>query len=287
MTNTKAIHVVCKRRNEAATKIAAQIIEGFGRENAIVLDEESARELSYPHYVEREHVGDGAAFIIVLGGDGTLLSVSRNLKGKDDVPILGVNLGGLGFLTEISVEELTFMTEEVLKGQYEISKRMMLDVAVVRAGHEVFEFTILNDAVITKDALARIIDIETYVNGEYLTTYKADGLILSTPTGSTGYSLSAGGPILYPTLKNIVVTPISPHMLTNRPIILSREGEIRAVLKSRDERVVLTLDGQIGFPLEYADEVFVRESSHVVSLIKSSSKCYFEILRTKLKWGER
>ncbi len=125
------------------------------------------------------------------------------------------------------------------------------------------------------------------MSGEYLTTYKADGLILSTPTGSTGYSLSAGGPILYPTLKNIVVTPISPHMLTNRPIILSREVVIKAVLKSRGERVVLTLDGQIGFPLEYSDEVIVKESGHAVSLITSSPASYFEILRTKLKWGER
>ncbi len=286
MTAKNTIHVVCKRRNDDALKIAARIIEAFGRENEIVLDEESARSLDYGKSVEREHVGDGAMFIIVLGGDGTLLSVSRNLKGKD-VPILGVNLGGLGFLTEISIEDFEFMIKETSRGEYGVSKRMMLDVAVLREGNEVFKFAILNDAVITKDALARIIDIETYVSGEYLTTYKADGLILSTPTGSTGYSLAAGGPILYPTLKNIVLTPISPHMLTNRPIILPREAVIKALLISRDERVVLTLDGQIGFPLEYGDEVIIRESDHAVSLIKSSSKTYFEILRTKLKWGER
>jgi NAD+ kinase len=286
MTVKNTIHVVCKRRNDDALRIAAHIIEAFGGEHEIVLDEESARGLGYGKSVEREHVGEGAMFIIVLGGDGTLLSVSRNLKGKD-VPILGVNLGGLGFLTEISVEDVDFMMKETSRGAYGVSKRMMLDVTVLREGQAVFEFSILNDAVITKDALARIIDIETYVSGEYLTTYKADGLILSTPTGSTGYSLAAGGPILYPTLKNIVLTPISPHMLTNRPIILPREAVIKAVLISRDERVVLTLDGQIGFPLEYADEVIIKESGHVVSLIKSSSKSYFEILRTKLKWGER
>ena len=283
---TKTIHVVCKRRNEDAAKTAGRIIERFGAENGIYLDEESARSIGYDKYFEREHAGDGAAFIIVLGGDGTLLSVSRNLNGRD-VPILGVNLGGLGFLTEVSLEELSSMIEQVLKGHYSISKRVMLDVGVRREGNEVFEFSILNDAVISKDALARIIDIETYVDDDYLTTYKADGLILSTATGSTGYSLSAGGPILYPSLDNIVITPISPHMLTNRPIILSKNVVIKATLKSRDERVVLTLDGQIGFPLEYGDEVIAKESRHIVKLIKSSSKGYFEILRTKLKWGER
>ncbi len=287
MTKKKnTIHIVCKRRSEEAIKVASGIIGTFGRENDIFLDEESARAIGYEKHFEREQVGDGATFIIVLGGDGTLLSVSRNLKGKN-VPILGVNLGGLGFLTEISLEELPFMIERVSKGQFKISRRVMLDVSVRRDGNEVFEFSILNDAVITKDALARIIDIETYVDGEYLTTYKADGLILSTPTGSTGYSLSASGPILYPSLENIVITPISPHMLTNRPIILSKDVVIRATLKSKDERVVLTLDGQIGFPLEYGDDVIAKESRHSVRLIKSSSKGYFEILRTKLKWGER
>ena len=279
------IHIVCKRRNDDAAKTAQEVLDTFGTEHDIFLDEEAARAIGYDKPVEREHAGEGATFIIVLGGDGTLLSVSRNLKGRD-VPILGVNLGGLGFLTEISLEELPFMIDQTAKGHYKVSKRVMLDVSVRRAGVEVFEFAILNDAVITKDALARIIDIETYVDDEYLTTYKADGLILSTATGSTGYSLSAGGPILYPSLKNIVMTPISPHMLTNRPIILSQDVTVRATLKSKDERVVLTLDGQIGFPLEYGDEVVAKESRHVVKLIKSS-KSYFDILRTKLKWGER
>jgi NAD+ kinase len=282
----KRVHVVCKRRKEDATRIAGRMIEEFGDRTEIIVDEESARALGYDKAIELEHVGDGAHLIVVLGGDGTLLSVSRHVRGKD-VPILGVNLGGLGFLTEISVDELPSMMERLLKGQYDISRRIMLDVAVTREKERVFQFTVLNDAVITKDALARIIDIETYVNEEYLTTYKADGLILSTPTGSTGYSLAAGGPILYPSLRNIVVTPICPHTLTNRPIILPEEGALKALLLSRNERVVLTLDGQVGFPLEYGDEVLVRESPYTVSLVKSSSKGYFEILRTKLKWGER
>lgn len=282
----KKIHIICKRKKDDAIKLAGNIINLYGKEIEICLDEVSARFLNFENRVELEHVGEGADLIIVLGGDGTMLAVARYLKGRD-VPILGVNLGGLGFLTEISVEEMPIMLEKVVSGQYKISTRIMLDVSVIRAGRKVFEFSVLNDAVITKDALARIIDIEVYVNSVYLTTYKADGLIFSTPTGSTGYSLSAGGPILYPSLKNIIVTPICPHMLTNRPLILPEDVSMMAVLKSMDERVVLTIDGQIGFPLEYRDEVVVKKSPHTVKLIKSFFRGYFEILREKLKWGER
>jgi len=280
------IHVICKRLKEDAISLAASIIELYGSKIDVFVDEGSARQLNYNKQLEIEHVGERANLIVVLGGDGTLLSVARNLKGRD-VPILGVNLGGLGFLTEISPDEFPEILENVIRGDYDISRRIMIDVTVKREGNKVFEFAVLNDAVITKDALARIIDIETHVNGEYLTTFKSDGLIFSTPTGSTGYSLAAGGPILYPSMKNIIVTPICPHMLTNRPIILPEKVSIQAILKSRDEKVVLTLDGQIGFPLEYGDEILINESSHAVSLVKSSSKGYFEILRTKLKWGER
>jgi NAD+ kinase len=282
----KRIHIVCKRGHAHAAKIAEHIIEEFGNQKDIYLEEDAARMLGYEKSVELEHVGDGADMIMVLGGDGTLLSVSRHVK-RGDVPILGVNLGSLGFLTEVSVEELPSVLEHVFKNDYEISKRIMLDVIVIRGGENIFELVTLNDAVITKDTLARIIDIETYVDDEYLTTIRGDGLIVSTPTGSTGYSLAAGGPIIYPSLKNIVLSPICPHMLTNRPIILPECVKIRALLLSADERVVLTLDGQIGIPLEYGDEVIMKKSMHTVSLIKSLQRGYFEILRTKLKWGER
>jgi NAD+ kinase len=283
---TKTVHVVCKRAKEDAIKIAGELCVTFGDTLNILVEEETARKLGYDKTFEMEHVGEGADLIIVLGGDGTLLNVSRHGKRKE-VPILGINLGGLGFLTETSVEELPATLAKVLKGDFGISKRIMLDVSVKREGDSIFSITLLNDAVITKDALARIIDIETYVNDEYLTTYKADGLILSTPTGSTGYSLAAGGPLLYPSLSNIIVTPICPHTLTNRPIILPENVEVRAQLKSKEEKVVLTLDGQVGFPLQYNDEVTIKKSSHTVNLIKSSSRGYFEILRTKLKWGAR
>jgi NAD+ kinase len=280
------IHVVCKRNNEDAVRIAQTVVERFRDTVEVWLDESSAARLDYEKSFELESVGEGAAFILVLGGDGTLLSAARYVREKE-TPILGVNLGGLGFLTEISLDELTEMLSLCLEGNFTVSKRMMLDAVVKREGDEIFELPVLNDAVITKDALARIIDIETYVDEEYLATFKADGLILSTPTGSTGYSLAAGGPILYPSLAHIVLTPICPHMLTNRPIILPQEVAVRVRLRSREERVILTLDGQVGFPLEYGDEVVVRTSPFKVNLIRSASKGYFEILRTKLLWGER
>lgn len=280
------IHVVCKRNNEDAVRIAQTVVEQFGDTAEVWLDEGCSRKLNYKKTFEIEHVGEGADFILVLGGDGTLLSAARYVREKE-VPILGVNLGGLGFLTEISVDELADMLTLCLKGDYTVSRRTMLDAVVKREGDDIFALTVLNDAVITKDALARIIDIETYVDDQYLVTFKADGLILSTPTGSTGYSLAAGGPILYPSLSHIVLTPICPHMLTNRPIILPEEVAVRIRLRSPEERVILTLDGQVGFPLEYGDEVVVRTSPFKVNLIRSASKGYFEILRTKLLWGER
>jgi len=282
----KTIHIVCKRDKEDALRIAGDIIGRFGDRHEIFVEEAAAAQIGHAKAFEMEHVGEEADLIVVLGGDGTLLAVSRHGKGSE-VPIMGINLGGLGFLTETSVSEYATTLARVLDGDLNISKRMMLDVRVERGGDSIFDITILNDAVITKDALARIIDIETYVNGEYLTTYKADGLIVSTPTGSTGYSMAAGGPLIYPSLTNLIVTPICPHTLTNRPIILPECVVIRSVLRSIDEKVILTLDGQIGFPLEYEDEVTMRKSRHVVHLVKSYSRGYFEILRTKLKWGER
>ena len=280
------INIVCKRKKEQAIACAQDIISEYGASMHVALDEDSARQIGYEKAFELEHAADEADLIVVLGGDGTLLSVARQIRGKD-VPILGVNLGGLGFLTEISLEELPGMLPRVIKGDYLTSIRSMLDVEVRRDGEHVFSLSLLNDAVITKDTLARIIDIETYVDEEYLTTFRGDGLIMSTPTGSTGYCLAAGGPILHPSLGHIVITPICPHTLTNRPIILPSEVSVRARLKSPDEKVILTLDGQIGFPLEHLDEVWVRRSSLTVSLVRSETNGYFQVLRNKLKWGER
>jgi NAD+ kinase len=236
--------------------------------------------------IEREEIPTDVEMIIVLGGDGTLLSVARQVWDKN-IPILGVNLGGLGFLTEITLDELYRVLERVVQDDFAINEREVLSAGVIRKGERIAEFIVLNDAVINKGALARIIDLETTINGEYLSTFRSDGLIISTPTGSTAYNLSAGGPIVYPSLHTIIITPICPHTLTIRPIIIPDDVKIRALLKSRDEEVTLTLDGQQGFTLEFEDVVEVGKAEGRILLIKSPYRHYFELLREKLKWGER
>ena len=224
--------------------------------------------------------------IVVLGGDGTMLNVAR-LVCERGVPILGVNLGGLGFITEVQKEEICDAMDKTLSGEYSIEDRMMLTAHIHRHGEKIAEYTVLNDVVINKGALARIIDLETYINKAYVTIFKADGLIVSTPTGSTAYSLSAGGPVLYPTLDCIILTPICPHTLTNRPTVLPDDALIEIMLKSVSEDVFLTLDGQVGFSLRKDDVVEIKRSPFKTRLIIPFERAYFQILRTKLKWGER
>ena len=224
--------------------------------------------------------------IVVLGGDGTMLNVAR-LVCERGVPILGVNLGGLGFITEVQKEEICDAMDKTLSGEYSIEDRMMLTAHIHRHGEKIAEYTVLNDVVINKGALARIIDLETYINKAYVTIFKADGLIVSTPTGSTAYSLSAGGPVLYPTLDCIILTPICPHTLTNRPTVLPDDALIEIILKSASEDVFLTLDGQVGFSLRKDDVVEIKRSPFKTRLIIPFERAYFQILRTKLKWRER
>ena len=223
--------------------------------------------------------------IIVLGGDGTLLSVARLVEGKD-VPILGVNLGSLGFLTEVTVAELFPVLEEVLAGHFTVSERVRLHCQVHRQGERIAQAVVLNDVVINKGALARIIEMETYVDGIYVNTFRADGLIISTPTGSTAYSLAAGGPILYPNLEALIINPICPFTLTNRPLVIPDSVKIEVVLIKENEDVLVTLDGQVGVALRYRDVIEIRKSETRLRLIECPGKNYFEILRTKLKWGD-
>jgi NAD+ kinase len=227
-----------------------------------------------------------ADLIVVLGGDGTLLSVARLVE-RPKVPILGVNLGGLGFITEVAVDELETVLEETLDGHFTVEKRMTLAVRLFRKRAKPKRFRVLNDGVITKGARSRIIDLETHVGGEYLCTYRADGLIISTPTGSTAYSLAAGGPILYPSLGAILLCPICPHTLTHRPIVVSSKSTIRVTLRSAGDTVFLSPDGQQGMQLQDGDVIEVSDYGVPVSLIRMPTRGYFEILRDKLKWGER
>jgi NAD+ kinase len=227
-----------------------------------------------------------ADLIISLGGDGTLLNIAP-LVIRPEVPILGVNLGGLGFITEVAVGELESVLRKTLDGDFEVEQRMTLEVKVISKKGRLRKFRILNDAVIAKGARSRIIDLETYVGDDYLCTYRADGLIISTPTGSTAYSLAAAGPILEPTLGAIVLAPICPHTLTNRPIVVPSNAAIRVTLRSFGDTVFFSPDGQQGVRLHNGDKVEARDYGMPVSLIKLPSRSYYEILREKLKWGER
>ena len=239
------IGIIAKRNKPEAAAVVGNLMEWLRPKKIEVYIEKEIEELLSPTLsegnwksVERDEMPPDVEMIIVLGGDGTLLSVARQVWNKN-IPILGVNLGGLGFLTEITLDELYSVLERVLRDDFEINEREILKAGVIRRGKRIAEFIVLNDAVINKGALARIIDLETTINGEYLSTFRSDGLIISTPTGSTAYNLSAGGPIVYPSLHTIIITPICPHTLTIRPIIIPDDVKIRALLKSRDEEVTL------------------------------------------------
>lgn len=261
------------------------VIKWLAERGLQVLVDEEAGEAAGAPGVPRASLGDRVDLMVVLGGDGTLLSVARSL-GDRATPILGVNLGTLGFLTEITLDELFATLERVLRGEHRVEQRMRLDVEAFRGTQSLGRFLALNDAVLTKADLARMIDLETRANGVVVTTVHADGLIVATPTGSTAYSLSAGGPIVMPELEAFVLTPICPHTLTHRPLLFGASGEIEIHVRSHEE-VQLTIDGQEGTTLRADDVVRVRRSQHPVQLVSSSFRTRFEILREKLAWGAR
>jgi NAD+ kinase len=282
----KKIGIICKP-GKPETQIILKDLLPFltERGSELFIDNDTAKDLGKKGY-PRAEIPSLVEVVFVLGGDGTLLDVSRMVAEKG-IPILGINLGGLGFMTEIKKDDIFNVVEKLFSGECAIEERMMLTARVHRGGKMISEYSVLNDIVIHKRALARIIDLETYINNTYVSTFKADGLIIATPTGSTAYSLAAGGPILYPNLDNIVITPICSHTLTNRPIVLSDEIKIEVYLKTPGEDVILTLDGQIGFSLSMDDVIEITKSGYKTKLFIPSERNYYEILRTKLKWGER
>ncbi|GIX47602.1 MAG: NAD kinase [Candidatus Tectimicrobiota bacterium] len=225
-------------------------------------------------------------WLLVLGGDGTLLSAARLLEAHD-VPLLGVNLGSLGFLTETAVDELFTRLTRVCEGDYVLQERMRLKATICRNGERLEQPAVLNDVVINKGALARIITLETYVDDLYLTHYRADGLIVATPTGSTAYAMAAGGPIIHPAMRACILSPICPHTLSHRPLVLPDTVKIEVILQTPNEDVLVTLDGQVGIPLYHRDVVEIVKAERPIKLIRTTKReRYFRILRTKLKWGE-
>lgn len=282
------VGVVAKPDAAQAADTVRRLVEWLqGRHLTVLLDKETASlvaDLPLPH-TSRSDLPGQVDVIVVLGGDGTLLSVARAV-GDLGVPILGVNLGGLGFLTATTLDEMTAALEALVDGRMIIEERMMLAARVRRSGAAGNEFLALNDVVIMKSAMSRIIDLRVAVDGELATAYRADGLIISTPTGSTAYSLSAGGPILFPTMDALVLTPIASHTLTNRPIVLPGIQRIEVTLLTNQD-VMLTVDGQVGFGLRERDSVEVARAASRIRLIRFAHKHFFSVLRTKLKWGER
>jgi NAD+ kinase len=285
----RTVGIISRPRREDIARVVPPLIDWLRAHGVEVVCDSETGECIGPlsgQTRKREELPAHSDLLIVLGGDGTLLSAAR-LAAARQVPILAVNLGGMGFLTTVPQDELYQILEEIFSEKHRVSERVLLEARIVRDGAVIRRQIALNDAVLNKAALARIMDVVLRVDGEYVTTYKADGLILSTPTGSTAYSLAAGGPIVYPTVESFVVTPICPHTLTNRPLVIPDTAKIEIDFQSEDAAVFLTLDGQIGIELARGDHIVVRKAQEKLRLVRPAKKTYFEILRSKLKWGER
>ena len=268
--NVTTVVIVTKPHQPDVAKVASQLATWF--------EEKGIRASMDP--ASAEH----ADLCVVVGGDGTLLAAAR-LMGEHQVPILAINYGGLGFLTEVTRDEMYPALEGVLAGKMVTHSRMMMEISVERDGKPVGTYQALNDAVIHKGTLARIIELEASVDHHYVSRFRSDGLILATPTGSTAYNVSAGGPIVYPTMGAIIMTPICPHTLTNLPLILPPESHVEIVLRSTQDEVYVTVDGQVGLKLESGDSVLVEKSERLVYLVAPAGRDFFDVLRGKLKWG--
>ncbi len=281
------IGIIGKRDTKEVYSVVSDLIKWFEKkEIEFWVDEELAQNIKVKRFFKQNDLPKEIELVVVFGGDGTFLSASQQVN-KNNIPILGFNLGGLGFLTEFTVNEIFPIMEKVIEGDYEIEEREMVLASVVKSGRKPEEYHILNELVINNGAVSRIIDLAIFIDGNKITTFKADGVIFATPTGSTAYSLSAGGPIAYPTLPVILITPICPHILTNRPLVVSNNMEIKVKVLTEDQNAYVTLDGQKTLTLGMNDEVILKKSRSKVKLIKSPFRDYFSILKTKLMWGER
>ncbi|HKT35911.1 MAG TPA: NAD(+)/NADH kinase [Nitrospira sp.] len=251
----------------------------------VILDNTSAALLNEGGGVQKTQLAQKADVLLILGGDGTMLNAAR-LAGERGIPILGVNMGGLGFLTEVRLEHLYPSLERVFANEYVLDERLMIGSHIHRHGETVAQGVVLNDVVVSKGILARMIELRIAIQGQFVTNLRGDGLIISTPTGSTAYSLSAGGPIISPAVRALILAPICPHTLTHRPLIVPDDVEIEVTLTSKDEGAMATLDGQVGVALTQGDIVLLRVSEHRTRLIRFPESSYYGVLREKLKWGD-
>lgn len=283
----RRVVIIGKSGRAESRRLAGETAEWLERRGIeVTFEHNTAGALGRPSGVSRHDLPSDTDLIIVAGGDGTLLSVARS-AGPQGIPILGVNLGSLGFLTELQPDELIAGLEAVLAGRSTVDERQALRVRVLRNGSAQHEYLVLNDAVIAKSALARMIRIDVSVDRSPVASYSADGLIVSTPTGSTAYNLSAGGPILDPRVQAFVIAPICPHSMTFRPLVVPGTVTVEVVLRSDGEAVYVTLDGQIGFPMEAEDSLAIDTHPSAVKLVRIAERSFFQVLRHKLRWGER
>jgi NAD+ kinase len=283
----KTAGIISKPNAKAAEEIVPELIGWLAGHSIVVrMDNQSAAYAGSDAGLSRDDVPEDCDLVIVLGGDGTLLSAARAI-GRRQIPLFPVNVGGLGFLTAITIDELYPELERALRGEHRVARRKLMTTEVEREGKVIASYEALNDTVLTKTDLARMIDLDTHVDDQFVCAYKADGLIIATPTGSTAYSLSAGGPIIFPSVPALCITPICPHMLTNRPVLVPETSVIRVTSRGPDESVYLTIDGQVGTPIREQDVVVCRSSDHSLLLIRPPRMMFFDVLRQKLKWGER
>jgi NAD+ kinase len=279
------VAIIYKRMRPEAAQLAVELKQWFEQRNMTVFLQENINDSGLRGGYKRIDIPKTVEAIIVVGGDGTFLSVARCIE-KSSIPVIGINFGGLGFLTSISADSCFVKLQKILAGDFQIEERMRLRVTITREGREIFTHRVLNDAVINKGALARIVDLRTTIDGKFLTHYRGDGLIISTPTGSTAYNISAGGPIIFPTAHAVIITPICPFTLTNRPIILPGHVTIQVDIAEPSTDITLTCDGQVGSLIQESDRITITAAATPLRIIRAPDVDHFEILRSKLKWGQ-
>lgn len=291
MSPIKRIGVVVKPHQPDALETLCRLTEWLNARNIKLVGGPEIQRQQIEHQTgcrvdlrAADELADDVELILVLGGDGTMIATARTI-GDHEVPVMGVNYGGLGYLAEFRIEELFPALEAILAGHYKVERRVMLAVELRRGEEVVTKNRVLNDVVVNKSALARIIEIEAYLNDQFVNSFRADGLIIATPTGSTAYNLSAGGPVIYASMNACVITPICPFTLSNRPIVVPDDSVIEVRLMTENEEVALTLDGQVGFPLQAGDRAVIRKSNTTFNLVQPANRNYFDVLRDKLRWG--
>jgi NAD+ kinase len=286
-SSRKAVGIVSKPNKPEVAQIMPRLMDWLGSHGyQFIVDPETSAYAPSAEAVSRDQMAERKLeFVIVLGGDGTLLSAARAVA-RAGIPILGVNLGALGFLTEVPLEELYSTLDSIDKGSCAIDVRSMVHCEVGRSGPIIAAYDALNDVVVGKGTIARLNHCDVYIDGAFVSRYQADSLIVSTPTGSTAYSLAAGGPILMPNVEAFVVTPVSAHSLTHRPLVVRDTSQIEIVVMTGEEEAYLSIDGQAGMPMLDGDRVYCRKSEYHVKLLHTKGT-FFDVLRTKLKWGQR